>query len=227
MPIKTITISTAKGGSGKSTLAQCLAVQLGRAALLDLDPQLDSLHWSKLRAEHHPDRKIPCAKIRDAGDVTNAKRELAGYEFLIIDTPPSHQGTGELRKIYLASDFVLVPIHPSPKDLRAAYTTVQALRALGVPHAAVLSVANPRTAITSEAKALLGDSAVEIAPVIITRLTSYPETAVDGRTPLDLPGQIKPKGEFREIEVWLREKLNQGAEINGTAETPTLRQLHA
>jgi len=227
MAIKTITISTAKGGSGKSTLAQCLAVQLGRAALLDLDPQLDSLHWSRLRAEHHPDRKIPCAKIRDAGDVTNAKRELAGYDFLIIDTPPSHQGTGELRKIFLASDFVLVPIHPSPKDLRAAYTTVQALRALGVPHAAVLSVANPRTAITSEAKALLGDSAVEIAPVIITRLTSYPETAVDGRTPLDLPGDTKPKGEFREIEVWLREKLNQGAEINGTSETPTLRQLHA
>ena len=46
MPIKTITISTAKGGSGKSTLAQCLAVQLGRAAILDLDPQLDSLHWT-------------------------------------------------------------------------------------------------------------------------------------------------------------------------------------
>ena len=227
MAIKTITISTAKGGSGKSTLAQCLAVQLGRSALLDLDPQLDSLHWSKLRAEHHPERGIPCAKIRDAGDVTNAKRELAGYDFLIIDTPPSHQGTGELRKIFLASDFVLVPIHPSPKDLRAAYTTVQALRALGVPHAAVLSVANPRTAITSEAKALLGDSAVEIAPVIITRLTSYPETAVDGRTPLDLPGDTKPKGEFRDLGAWLREKLNQGAEINGTAETPTLRQLHA
>lgn len=227
MPIKTITTSTAKGGSGKSTLAQCLAVQLGRAALLDLDPQLDSLHWSKLRAEHHPDRKIPCAKIRDAADVAEAKKQLAGYDFLIIDTPPSHHGTGELRKIFLASDFVIVPIHPSPKDLRAAYTTIQALHALGVPHAAVLSVANPRTSITSEAKALLGDSAVEIAPVIITRLTSYPETAVDGRTPLDLPGDTKPKCEFRELDVWLREKLNQGAETNGTTETQTVRRLRA
>lgn len=211
MPIKTITISTAKGGSGKSTLSQCLAVQLPHSALLDLDPQLDSYHWAKLRGDKYPEKKIPCAKIREAADVQRAKQQLTGggFEYLIVDTPPSHQGTGELRKIFQLSDFVLVPIHPSPKDLRAAYTTITALKGLNVPHAAVLSVANPRTSITSEARTLLGDSGVEIAPVIITRLTSYPETAVDGRTPLDLKGVNKPKEEFYALQAWLESKLGE------------------
>lgn len=209
MPIKTITVSTAKGGSGKSTLSQCLSVQLPHSAILDLDPQLDSYHWSKLRAEKYPDKKIPCAKIRDAGDVQRAKQQLqaSNFEYLIVDTPPSHQGTGELRNIFQMSDFVLVPIHPSPKDLRAAYTTITALKGLGVAHAAVLTVANQRTSITADARSLLGDAGVEIAPVIITRLTSYPETAVDGRTPLDLKGLNKPKEEFYALMAWLQNKL--------------------
>lgn len=209
MTIKTITISTAKGGSGKSTLSQCLAVQLPHSALLDLDPQLDSYHWSRLRGDKYPEKKIPCAKIREAADVQRAKAQLAGggFEYLIIDTPPSHQGTGELRKIFQMSDFVLVPIHPSPKDLRAAYTTITALKGLNVPHAAVLSVANPRTSITADARSLLGESDVGIAPVVITRLTAYPETAVDGRTPLDLKGPNRPKAEFAELQIWLETKL--------------------
>lgn len=137
--MKTIVIAAQKGGAGKTTLARNLAVaasQDGRDVLcLDLDPQGSLRAWWEGR-----DADGPSMLDRDpAPDVLRATLNAAQAQFdlCIIDTPPA--APEWLAEALGAADLVLIPVRPSPDDLRAIGATIAAVNAARVPFAFALS----------------------------------------------------------------------------------------
>src|SRR5438128_8458458 len=111
-----ITVATMKGGSGKSTLASCLAVHWNlqglRPTIIDADPQRSI---ARLASRERALGGVPV--VEDATDDAwrTAQRLAAAHSRVIIDTP------GFRSQATLASlgvtDFVLVPVKPSPFDI--------------------------------------------------------------------------------------------------------------
>lgn len=122
----------------ETTLARNLAVaasQDGRDVLcLDLDPQGSLRAWWEGRDATglHADRD-------PAPDVLRATLNAAQAQFdlCIIDTPPA--APEWLAEALGAADLVLIPVRPSPDDLRAVGATIAAVNAARVPFAFALS----------------------------------------------------------------------------------------
>ena len=157
--MKTIVIAAQKGGAGKTALASNLAVaasQDGRNVLcLDLDPQGSLRAWWEGR-----DADVPSILDRDpAPDVLRATLNAAQAQFdlCIIDTPPA--ALEWLAEALGAADLVLIPVRPSPDDLRAVGATIAAVNAARVPFAFALSQ-TPRAKITAKPRASWRNMAV-------------------------------------------------------------------
>ncbi len=177
--MKTILIAAQKGGSGKTTLARNLSVaatQDGRSVLcLDLDPQGSLRGWWESRKAEAPfmlDRD-PLPGLLKAS--LNAAQER--FDLCIIDTPPA--ASEWLAEALAAADLVLIPVRPSPDDLRAAGATLAAVNRSGMPFAFVLSQ-TPRARITEEATRVLAQHG-RLAPVNIAQRVAYAETGATGQ----------------------------------------------
>ncbi|OGT70585.1 MAG: hypothetical protein A3I78_10360 [Gammaproteobacteria bacterium RIFCSPLOWO2_02_FULL_56_15] len=121
-----IVILNPKGGCGKSTLAVNLAgyfAQLGkRVALADCDPQRSSSDWLALRPESEP-------TIIPAGFSNGRIKVAARTEILIIDTPAAIHGQRLAGFVKLGQSLV-IPMLPSPIDIRAAERFIEELYSL-------------------------------------------------------------------------------------------------
>jgi chromosome partitioning protein len=120
-----ITVATMKGGSGKSTVASCLAVHwhLGgrRPTIIDADPQRS---LARLATRERALGGVPV--VEDATEhAWKAARSLATSGPVIIDTPGFRSET--TLACLAASDFVLVPVKPSPFDLDRMLDTLNVL----------------------------------------------------------------------------------------------------
>jgi chromosome partitioning protein len=111
-------IMNAKGGCGKTTLATNLACwfadQDGKVALADFDPQGSSLDWLEARNDYDG---IPGIQGIDAS--REAVKPARGTEYLIIDVPAGIHGA-EINKMLKQVETLIIPVLPSPIDMRAA-----------------------------------------------------------------------------------------------------------
>jgi chromosome partitioning protein len=116
--VRTIMIMNAKGGCGKTTLATNLACwfadQDGKVALADFDPQGSSLDWLEARNDYDG---IPGIQGIDAS--REAVKPARGTEYLIIDVPAGIHGA-EINKMLKQVETLIIPVLPSPIDMRAA-----------------------------------------------------------------------------------------------------------
>lgn len=114
--MQTIAVLNAKGGVGKTTIATCLASALAwegyGVALGDLDAQKSASDWLALRLDDYP-------PITGLDPDQGAVRAPAGTDFLILDTQAGLSG-GDLGNVVRRSGVLLVPLLPSPVDMRAA-----------------------------------------------------------------------------------------------------------
>lgn len=109
-------VANTKGGSGKSTLSTNLASYYAcwgiRVTLMDLDPQRSSLDWLRTRPGDRPEIQ-GIAALRD--DITIPPET----DYLVVDLPAGLRGDRLERMLSLA-DTVIIPVLPSPMDIRAA-----------------------------------------------------------------------------------------------------------
>lgn len=125
-----VLLANSKGGCGKTTLSTSLASQYAargqHVSLLDLDPQQSASQWHRARRQAGRDDiqllSLPVdasfqparlrAVLRDAG------------ERLIIDSPAGLSGVA-LDSLLRIARVVMIPVLPSPIDIRAVTRFVQ------------------------------------------------------------------------------------------------------
>ena len=126
--MRSIMIVNPKGGCGKTTLATnlagSLACQGARVTLVDCDPQGSSLAWLSARPPERP--AIQGLPGWDGVETPKPKR----CDALILDAPAGVHGKA-LKALLKQVQTVLVPVLPSPIDIRAASRFVADLLAAG------------------------------------------------------------------------------------------------
>jgi chromosome partitioning protein len=199
-----LTSASQKGGAGKTTLAAHLAVQAVRAkkktVLIDTDPQGTLSQWWESREAENPTLlKTTIANL--ANDLDALKTHQ--YDVCVIDTPP---GVGkEVQKVIEQSNFIVVPIKPSPNDLRAVGSTVELIRETGVPFGFVISMAKPRTNLNAQAIAALSEHGIVSTSIIHDRI-GFAESMIDGRTVMEIDPKGKSSKEIQMLWKWIQQR---------------------
>lgn len=188
--MKRILVAGSKGGSGKTMIARNLAVAIAhanlRVATADLDPQATLTIWSRRRPKevpHIPHFRVPWA---DA-DALLDDRELADFDAIVIDTPPSIETQpAAFRQLLETADFIIVPTRATFDDAESVGPFLKLLRAEKRPCVAILNCVKPRVNINA-VKSYLIDSG-DLCPVEIADRTDYARAGAKGLGLLDLPG---------------------------------------
>lgn len=119
-----ILVTNAKGGCGKSTLATNLAAYYAsegfETALVDYDPQESALAWIEERPKDY-------AEITAIAGFNGGLRQVPrNAEYVIIDSPARAHGK-ELTELVRRAETIIVPVLPSPIDIKAAERFVDEL----------------------------------------------------------------------------------------------------
>jgi chromosome partitioning protein len=139
--MRSILLLNPKGGSGKTTLATNLAVYFAlkgkTVALVDFDPQGSSIDWLAARPADRP-------SIQGIAAWEGRVRIPSGMDYVIMDAPAGLHGEMVASWVRRAQT-LLVPVVPSPIDLRAAirfYDELMRMNALHKRRVAIATVAN-------------------------------------------------------------------------------------
>jgi chromosome partitioning protein len=207
--MKTIVVANQKGGSGKSTVTVHLAAAAERAGdgpivISDTDPQGTASDWFNQRKKAGIATPLYSELTLEELDDKIEALSDAGASYLFIDTAPSIGAVNA--DLFARADVILIPLNPTPADLRALVKALPIIRQSGKPFHFVLSRVRPNlrnndgTAVALDALGL----------VLNTRMHErviYAETFAHGKTALE----IDPNGVAgREVaNLWsdLKEKM--------------------
>ena len=144
-----IMVVNAKGGSGKTTLATNLAsyfaTQNQKVTLIDFDPQGSSLDWLSARSA----ARSPIHGI--AGFEKNPEKVKRSVDVAIMDVPAGVHG-GELTRLIRKAETIIIPVLPSPIDMRAAKKFISEIKSaapVAQKKAKIALVANRAREITN------------------------------------------------------------------------------
>lgn len=116
--MRSILCLNAKGGCGKTTLATNLATWFAdegqKVALIDFDPQRSGIDWLGARQDY---AGVP--EIEGVDAATGEARAAHGTDVALLDAPAGTVGSA-VTPLLRRADVLLVPVLPSPIDMRAA-----------------------------------------------------------------------------------------------------------
>jgi len=116
-----IAVASGKGGVGKSTIATSIASyyasQGKKVVLVDCDPQASSLEWLAAR----PSGRSTITGIDGSAGQFRAPRSA---DYVVYDTPAAVHGK-ELSAFLRRAQSIIIPVLPSPIDMRAATPFIQ------------------------------------------------------------------------------------------------------
>ncbi|MEL6734699.1 MAG: ParA family partition ATPase [Pseudomonadota bacterium] len=184
-----ISVLNPKGGCGKTTISTNLARALhdrGHSVLIvDSDPQGSARDWHAA----NEDNPIELVALDRPNNVKTLASMAANYDYVVID------GAAKLEDMIAAaikvSDFVLIPVQPSPYDIWAASDLVDFIKARqevtdGLPVAGfVVSRMVEGTRLGGDVRAALDEYALPVCDTTITQRQVYPQTAAEGLTVFD------------------------------------------
>lgn len=132
----TILVINSKGGSGKTTLTTNLASYYAskkiRTAIMDYDPQGSSIQWLRVRPDDA--EKIHganAAPVKGAVPLRSLHAWVpADTEVMIIDAPAGAKGL-LLQELVRKSNFIVIPVAPSPIDIHATADFIKELFLFG------------------------------------------------------------------------------------------------
>ena len=181
-----ITVATMKGGSGKSTVASCLAVYWHlrgrRPTLIDADPQRSIM---RLAARERALGGV--AVIENATEETTmtARRIASTRGLVIIDTPGFRSKT--TLDCLAASDFLLIPVKPSPFDVDRMLDTLGFLtnRTDGRQplFRCLLTQTTRDSVIARHIRSELAEAGLPVLQSEMANRVAYPEASLWGATP--------------------------------------------
>ncbi|NLG76529.1 MAG: AAA family ATPase [Xanthomonadaceae bacterium] len=123
-----VMVMNSKGGCGKSTLATNIASYFAgegrKVALADYDPQRTSLDWLAIRPDDLP--SIIPVDAHEEG-LRGVPRDT---DILVIDAPARTHGS-EMNELVRRAETILVPVLPSPIDMKACAHFMAELLDLG------------------------------------------------------------------------------------------------
>lgn len=122
--MRKIMVLNSKGGCGKSTVATNLASYYAyyeekNVTLVDFDPQGSSLDWLKARSPEY-------AEIKGINGVTESVRFSKDTDVVIMDVPGRVEGK-ELASLVKRVETIIIPVLPSPIDIRATANFIKEL----------------------------------------------------------------------------------------------------
>jgi chromosome partitioning protein len=184
-----ISVLNPKGGSGKTTLttnlAQALHLRGDKVLIVDSDPQGSARDWHAA-SEANP---LPLVSLDRANNIKTLSSMTTSYDHIVLD------GAAKLEDIIAAaikvSDFILIPVQPSPYDIWAASDLVDFIKARqevtdGSPRAAfVITRHIEGTKLGDDVRKALDEYGLPVFRTAITQRQVYPQTASEGRTVLD------------------------------------------
>lgn len=207
--MRSIMLLNTKGGCGKTTLATNLAsyhVKKGHSVMLaDFDPQGSSAEWLAGRPEERP----PIYGVKAWKDPVRAPEKP---DYIIIDAPAGVHGR-ELTHLVRHAHHILIPVLPSPIDIRAAahfigdlLLTCKAMNS-NATVAVVANRAREQTIVYKDLERFLNN--LEIPFIATLRDTqNYIRAAKQGLGIFELPfAQVADDlVEWQPILAWLREQ---------------------
>ena len=131
-----ILVINSKGGSGKTTLTTNLASYYAsrkfRTTIMDYDPQGSCLQWLRVRPTHIGNiHGANAAPPKGASTLHNLQKWVpVGTEVLVIDAPSGVKGL-LLQEMVRRSNFIVVPVVPSPIDIHATADFIKELFLIG------------------------------------------------------------------------------------------------
>jgi len=214
--LKVLVIASRKGGASRTSLTAHLAVEAGLrgdgpVATIDADPMAGLVGWYDARKAEEPICVNPAALKKMGLAATLKSLRGAGMRLLIIDTPPS--ASNDVSDLIAAADLVLVPVTPSPNDLRAIGETLSIIDEADKPALFVVSNATMGTKLANQAITLLSQhgtlAAVDGKPVIIRTRTDFRSSMTDGRTVRELKASSKSAGEISDLWTAIKARLER------------------
>jgi chromosome partitioning protein len=208
--MQVIVLASRKGGAGKTTLSSHLAVEAeragaGRVAIADTDPQGGLAAWYNARKADTP----LFVNVSQGLPVAIEACRAGSVDILIIDTPPSLTET--IGGVVAHADLVVVPVRPSPNDLRAIGGTVEIVRKSRKPMVFVCNQVTPRARITGEAAIALSQHGT-VAPSMIASRVDFATSMTDGRTAGELDPSSRSAAEIGALWTYLAKRMKE--EIN-------------
>lgn len=181
-----ITVATMKGGSGKSTVASCLAVhwQLKgrRPTVIDADPQRSI---ARLAARERALGGVPVVEDTTEYAWKTARRLSEAGGPVIIDTPGFRSVT--TLACVATTDFVLVPVKPSPFDVDRMLDTLDILlngvNGQRPVFRCLLAQTTRDSIIAKHIRSELAEAGLPVLESEMTNRVIYPESALWGATP--------------------------------------------
>jgi chromosome partitioning protein len=172
-----------KGGSGKSTVASCLAVhwhlQGRRPTLIDADPQRSI---ARLATRERALGGVPVLEDTTENVWKTARGLSAAGAPVIIDTPGFRSVT-TLACIAI-TDFLLVPVKPSPFDVDRMLDTLDVLLKGERPVFRCLLTQTTRdSVIAKHIRSELTEVGLPVLRSEMMNRVAYPEAALWGATP--------------------------------------------
>lgn len=207
--MKTIVIANQKGGSGKSTLTVHLAAAAeaagdGPAIISDTDPQGTAGDWFNQRKKAGLDtpRYAPLALAELTDKIEALGR--AGAAYLFIDTAPS---VGAVNAgLFAAADLILIPLNPTPADLRALVKGLPLIKDSRTPFNFLLARVRPNLR-NNDGAAMALEALGLVLPTRMHERVIYAETFAHGKTALELEPQGVAAQEVRALWLAVKERI--------------------
>jgi len=218
-----IAIANGKGGVGKSTVAINLAGALARKTesvfLVDADPQGTISDWFNSRKEQPAQRLVhknlevsplPWSANDLSSKISNKSKE---YAFTIIDCGPANDRI--TRTALAVSDFAIIPVTPSPYDIRSVRKTLDMIhegkKEAGIEVQSYLLISRKivGTNLGREARDALRAFGIPILKTEICQRVALCEAGILGQTIHEYAGNSQAADEFddlgKEVLKWQKQ----------------------